>query len=81
MIGLPCLLAAAVIQTANPTWEVVVADAVMDPPAAGVDAARFTSPSAVGKRPCARTAAIAELRSPASICPRVSLPDASLAIY
>ena len=38
MIGLPCLLAAAVIQTTNPTWEVVVADDVMDPPAAGVDA-------------------------------------------
>ena len=27
------------VQTANPTWEVVVADDVMNPPAAGVDAA------------------------------------------
>ena len=26
------------VQTTNPTWEVVVADDVMDPPAAGVDA-------------------------------------------
>ena len=39
MIGLSCLLAATVIQTANPTWEVVVADDVMTPPAAGVNAA------------------------------------------
>jgi len=39
MIGLSCLVAAAVIQTANPTWEVVIADDVMSPPAAGVDAA------------------------------------------
>ena len=49
--------------------------------AAGAGAALFTSPSAVGISPCALTAAIAELRSPASTVPRVSLPDASLAMY
>ena len=30
------LSAAVVVRTVNPTWEVVVADDVMDPPAGGV---------------------------------------------
>ena len=50
--------------------------------AAGAGAlAPLTSPSAVGKSPCALTAAIAELRSPASTVPRVSLPAESFAMY
>ena len=49
--------------------------------AAAAGAEFLTSPSAVGKSPCALTAAIAELRSPASTCPRVSLPAESLAMY
>ncbi len=44
-------------------------------------AAFFTSPIAVGISPCARTAAIAALRSPASTRPRVSTPAESFAIY
>ena len=44
-------------------------------------AAPLTSPRAVGRSPCARTAEIAALRSPASTVPRRSAPEESFAMY
>ena len=48
--------------------------------AAGAPPPPFTSPIAVGNRPCARMAAIAPARSPASIVPRRSWPALSFAM-